>query len=210
MIQYRNATIEDMNEVAQVHILTQPEYFTSTLGVDLLSKFYAEFLREDNLFVVAYDDEKNKIVGFCMGNYYGSCAEKLWEKKYRKQIMKRLFIKCIQLNRLAISRSFRRVKGLLIKKKSNNKEIYFSHLLSLGVLLEYRGRHIASALIDEFESRCLQSLSQKLPEGGATCTIGAYKWNIAGKKLYEYKGYKVFEESNTKLKFTKDLLSYED
>ena len=73
MIYYRDATQEDMLEVARVHILTLPEYFTSTLGEVLLSKFY--------------------------------------------------------------------------------NEIYFSHLLSLGVLAEYRGQYIASRLIDEFESR---------------------------------------------------------
>ena len=87
----------------------------------------------------------------------------------------------------------------------NKKEVYFSHLLSLGVLSEYRGRHIASKLIVEFEKRCLQSLSQNLIDGGTACTIGAYKWNIAGCKLYESKGYKVFKESKTKLKFTKEL-----
>lgn len=205
MIHYRNATIEDMNEIARVHILTQPEYFTSTLGEDLLSKFYTEFLTEDNLFVVAYDDDKNKIVGFCMGNYYGSRAEKSWEKKYKRQIIKRLFVKCLQCNRLAISRTFRRVKGLFIKKNVNKKEEYFSHLLSLGVLSEYRGKHIASTLIDEFETRCLENSPQNISGEKAVCTIGAYKWNIAGCKLYEYKGYRVFEESKTKLKFTKDL-----
>lgn len=207
MIHYRNATREDMDEVAQVHILTQPEYFTSTLGADLLSKFYTEFLIEDDLFIVAYDDEKNKVVGFCMGNYCGCRAEKSWEKKYQKQIIRKLLIKCLQFNRLAISRSLRRAKDLIIKKKANNNEVYFSHLLSLGVLSEYRGRHIASTLIDEFENKCLQNFSQNLSEGCAVCTIGAYKWNTAGCKLYENKGYRVFEESKMKLKFTKDLWS---
>ena len=88
MIHYRNASIEDMYEVAQVHILTQPEYFTSTLGIDLLSKFYTEFLVEDNLFVVATDDEINKIVGFCMGNYYGSHAEKIWRRNIRSKLLR--------------------------------------------------------------------------------------------------------------------------
>lgn len=205
MIQYRCAEIKDMEEVAEVHILTQPEYFTSTLGVNLLTKFYSEFLIEDGLFVVAVDDKNNKIVGFCMGNYYNSKAEKTWEHKYEKQIIRRLLLKCIQFNKLALSRSFRRAKGLIVRTKDANKEIYFAHLLSLGVLSEYRGKHIASNLIDEFEKQCMSNPPDRVRGLGTSCTIGAYKWNTAGCKLYEYKGYRVFEETKTKLKYTKDL-----
>ena len=147
MIKYRKATLKDMNEIANVHILTQPEYFTSTLGENLLTKFYTEFFNEDSLFIVAVDDEKDLIVGFCMGHYFGSRAEKNWEKKYKNEIIRRLFIKCLQFNKLAISRSFRRVKALLIKNKSGSRgKKYFSHLLSLGVLKEYRGNHIGESL----------------------------------------------------------------
>lgn len=209
MISYRNARQSDMHEVAKVHIATQPEYFTTTLGADLLAKFYTEFLIEDDLFIVACDSNKNgRIIGFCMGNYYGSSAEKRWEQKYRNQIIRRLFLKSILLNRLAISRSFRRVTALVKRIISSNKsEIntveYDWHLLSLGVLSEYRGRHIASTLISEFEKKCLLNPPRNLVK--RNCTIGAYKWNVAGCKLYEYKGYQVFEETKEKLKYTKDL-----
>ncbi len=210
MIVYRNATEKDMPAVAEVHVATQPEYFTSTLGTDLLTKFYTEFLTEDNLFVVACDTEKNgTVIGFCMGNYYGTRAEKRWERKYKGTIIKRLILKCLQLNRLAISRSFRRVKALLNRFYAGNEKgnvaVYDWHLLSLGVLSEYRGRHIGSTLIDEFEKRCLLNPPAVLSAGG-TCTIGAYKWNQAGCSLYASKGYRVFEETEDKLKYTKDLL----
>ena len=209
MITYRNATEEDMAEIAKVHIATQPEYFTSTLGEDLLKKFYTEFLKEDRLFVLASDPDKNgKIVGFCMGNYYGSQAEKRWENKYREQIVRRLLFKCLQFNSLAISRCCRRVKGVIknflgLNAVTTNKETYDWHLLSLGVLSDYRGHHIGSNLIDEFEKCCL--LHPPVVFRGGNCTIGAYKWNKAGCSLYEYKGYRVFEETKEKLKYTKDL-----
>ena len=206
MIIYRKATIDDMDEVASVHVHTQPEYFTSTLGTDLLSKFYTEFLTEDNLFVVAVDETTSRIVGFCMGNYYGSNAEKRWEEKYRNEIIARLLLKCVQLNRLAISRVFRRIKSKLIKSQNKRPDVYFSHLLSLGVLTEYRGHHIASTLIDEFEYQCLHGSHPKVIPEAKTCTIGAYKWNTAGCKLYAYKGYIVYEEEKEKLKFKKNLL----
>ncbi len=212
MVIYRNATKDDMAEIAKVHVATQPEYFTTTLGTDLLTKFYTEFLLEDNLFVVACDNDINgEIVGFCMGHYYGSHAEKHWEQKYRRKIIQRLFLKCLQLNKLAISRSYRRVKVLFNRffitdsNRSNGIKIYDWHLLSLGVMSEYRGRHIGSTLIDEFEKRCLLNPPAVLSAGGA-CTIGAYKWNKAGCGLYASKGYRVFEETEDKLKFTKDLL----
>lgn len=204
MIQYRNAVLNDIREVAIVHISTQPEYFTSTLGEDLLTKFYIEFLKEDNLFVVAVDDEKDKIVGFCMGNYYVSKAEKKWEHKYKSEIIMRLFLKCFQLNKLALSRAFGRLNGLVTGKKTIRDD-YFCHLLSLGVLKEYRGNHIASNLIDEFEVVCINNQPESLLSKKKICTIGAYKWNTAGCKLYENKGYTVFEETKDKLKFMKEL-----
>lgn len=210
MIIYRAATLEDMNEVAYVHIITQPEYFTSTLGVDLLSKFYTEFLKEDDLFVLAIDEETERIVGFCMGNWYGSRAEKRWESKYQTQIIKRLFMKCLQFNTLAISRVFRQIKDIILKpvKKDLQKDAYYSHLLSLGVLPEYRGQHIASKMIDLFEKKCLNSSSRmSIPciSKDRICTIGAYKWNIAGCNLYKAKGYSVYHEDRKKLKFRKNL-----
>ena len=209
MVIYRKATINDMSEVAKVHIATQPEYFTSTLGTDLLTKFYTEFLAEDNLFVVACDADKyGQIIGFCMGNYYGSHAEKSWEQKYQVQIIQRLVLKCLQLNKLAVSRSLRRVKALFssffITENNNKIAVYDWHLLSLGVLASYRGHHIGSCLIDEFETTCIMN-PPKIKRGG-NCTIGAYKWNRAGCNLYKSKGYRIFEETETKLKFTKDLL----
>lgn len=204
MIAYRNAMEEDMLEVARVHIITQPEYFTTTLGVELLTKFYYEFLKEDNLFIVATDNDTNKIVGFCMGNYYGSQAEKRWEEKYKREIINRLLIKCIQLNGLAISRVIRRIKGIFVKKKKTKPDIYFSHLLSLGVLPEYRGQHIASTMIDKFEGRCREIITTQKSQQ-LICTIGAYKWNTAGCNLYKYKGYTVYEETKNKLKFMKDI-----
>lgn len=205
MIVYRNATLSDMNEVAKVHMITQPEYFTTTLGQDLLAKFYTEFLNEDDLFVVAVDDSNQNIVGFCMGNHYGSKAEKNWEIKYKHQIMKRLLFKCIQFNRLALSRSFRRLKGLIMKPKNIKKDVYCWHLLSLGVLPNYRGSGIGRKLIDEFEKKCLSNSPSNNIGGKYSCTIGAYKWNKNGCRLYERSGYKVFEESKDKLKFIKIL-----
>lgn len=202
MIYYRNAVLNDMKEVAEVHIATQREYFTSTLGIDLLTKFYTEFLVQDNLFIVAVDDGNSKIVGFCMGNYYGSKAEKNWEYKYRNQIIGRLFLKCLQLNKLALSRSIRRVKSLFVKKKKTDK-CYTWHLLSLGVLAGYRRRGIAGKLIDEFERKCIMNPPADMV--GGNCTIGAYKWNDNGCRLYRNKGYTIFEESKDKLKFTKNL-----
>ena len=210
MIIYRDAIAEDMQEVAKVHIATQPEYFTSTLGEDLLAKFYSEFLFTDKLFVVAFDDLAEKIVGFCMGNYYTSQAEKEWERKYRNQIIRRLLFKCLQFDRLAISRVITRIRGR-ITKKTVKRDKYFCHLLSLGVMTEYRGKKIGSSLIDEFEARCIKNAPEEL---GAvkrkTCTIGAYKWNTAGCELYKYKGYMVFEETKDKLKFVKELSVNED
>ena len=60
--------------------------------------------------------------------------------------------------------------------------------------------------MDMFERKCLENVPAALRTKKKTCTIGAYKWNIGGCKLYEYKGYKVYEETKDKLKFVKKLV----
>ena len=208
MIDIRDAVPADIPAVARVHLLTQPEYFTSTLGHALLTDFYSSFLAEDRLFVVAVDTDSSAIVGFAMGNWNGSRAEKKWEAACRFRIVARLFLKCLALNPLALSRAGRRLRALFPGGKPSSPETGYAHLLSLGVLSGYRGRHIASDMIAAFEDRCRTSpppprLADWPPP--KLCTIGAYKWNAAGCALYRRMGYEVFEETETKLKFRKEL-----
>lgn len=120
--------------------------------------------------------------------------------------MRRLLFKCLQLNHLALSRSLNRVRSLVWKqqKEKANDIIYRWHLLSLGVLPNYRGAGIGKNLIREFEKKCLSNYSFSNSKV-ATCTIGAYKWNTNGCRLYEKSGYRFFEESRNKLKYIKEL-----
>lgn len=58
MIEYKKATIEDMGEVAQLHIACFPEYFLTKLdggkGV-LLKEFYKCALGDKKIFILAKD-----------------------------------------------------------------------------------------------------------------------------------------------------------
>lgn len=208
MIDIRDAVPADIPAVARLHLLTQPEYFTSTLGPALLADFYSSFLSEDRLFVVAVDTASTSLVGFAMGNWNGTRAEKNWEAACRGRIVARLFLKCLALNPLALSRAGRRLRALFPGRKTAPLDPGYAHLLSLGVLSGYRGRHIASDMIAAFEERCRTSPPPpRLADwpGPKYCTIGAYKWNAAGCALYKRMGYEVFEETETKLKFRKEL-----
>ena len=81
MFIYTDACEAEIPEIVQVHLKCFESYFLSSLGETLLENYYKQFLKEDNLFVVAKDSENDKIIGFCMGYYSGSQAKNHFEQK---------------------------------------------------------------------------------------------------------------------------------
>lgn len=65
----RQANVKDLVRIAQVHQLCFPDSYSSSLGTDLLKRFYNEYLSgAPELFLVCENPGK-EIVGFCMGYY---------------------------------------------------------------------------------------------------------------------------------------------
>lgn len=116
MIVYRKAQHDDLYNIAKVHVECFRDYMISKLGNRLVANYYKEFLEEDDLFVIA--EEENKIVGFCMGYIRGSHAREKFVANNRSQLIKRLLWLCFRLDTLAISKGFSYFRGNLCKKKN--------------------------------------------------------------------------------------------
>lgn len=196
MIDYRIATSDDMQQVAIVHEKCFPEYFTTLFGSELLAKYYEEFLKETPLFVVAVDD--NNLIGFCMGYDRRIAQAKNKFIQNNKATLSRRIIKlCISFNKLAIKKSVDFIKSRFTKKKPAlvNAE---GDLLSICVLDDYKGKGIATALVNCFEKALLQN---------SICdyTLGVYKDNLGAIKFYKKMGMSIAAEDDEEYKFYKKL-----
>ena len=81
MIYYRKPEFNEMRKIACIHMECFRGYFLTSFGADLVQKYYEEFFKEKDLFVVA-EDENGEIIGFVMGYLQGSVARKTFECKY--------------------------------------------------------------------------------------------------------------------------------
>ena len=199
---YRTANQEDTKEIAKTHIKCFENYFISSLGNSLVEKYYLEFIKENDLFIVAVDD--NRIIGFCMGYIID-------ETKARSNFLHNnfgaLFIKvfgqCIRLNRRTIKKVFGLVSNKFVKKKSINKiEKHGGDLLSICVLKEYRGQGISTELVEQFERKLIE-------KGQKEYWLGVYKTNVNAIKFYDKMGLKIETEDEDEYKFHKIIRSEE-
>lgn len=184
MIIYREATKDDMLNVAKTHIQCFKGFFLSSLGKDLLEKLYMEYLEVNQMFYVAENTENGEIVAFCVGHYYGDPARANFEKKYKKQLTHRLFILCLKLDKNAIIRCAEKIKSVLCKKVKSHKsepkiDKQIVGLLSIGVLESYRGDIGVSAdLLNYFETKIKEKGIKKY-------SLTVHKVNIRAQKFYE-------------------------
>ena len=87
-MKYRIASTEDLPEIANVHITCFPGTFIASFGNKLIERYYGEYNNEDNLFIVAEED--NRIQGFCMGYRTGSNARNNFLKKNKLRLVIRM------------------------------------------------------------------------------------------------------------------------
>lgn len=201
MIIYRNAIASDMPQVAKTHIACFEGYFLSSLGEQLLEKYYLEFLIENDLFIVAEDEETHKIIGFCMGYYKGSNARSNFESKYKLMLTKKLLMLCLKFNKAAISKCIAKVVSVFkAKGKSENSFKADSDLLSIGVLSECRGQGVAKALVEAFEKRIFENAGERKIKN---CTLSVFSDNSRARAFYEKMGFTIFSDNGTESKYIK-------
>lgn len=155
----RQATYDDLHEIAKVHATCFPNYLSTRIGASddcfLLSRFYKEYL-DDNpeLFLVATDDE-GKIIGFCMGYYLDkSDQQSNYIRHNRRRVLTRIICLLLKGDRLAW-------KKLKLKFKKPHYEILdhsldnvpksdIGDMLSQCVLPDYRGKGCSSLLTKQY------------------------------------------------------------
>lgn len=199
MITYRNAVPEDMRAAAQLHKVCFPDYFLTSLGENLLEKYYLEYLLENDLFVLAQDTETEQLVGFCMGFYRGSKARETFEKKNTLKLAGRLLILCLQFNRQAISRCWNRLFPEKVASSENTDENEPSPdigLLSICVSPDYRGTDIASHLVTAFEN-------QSKIHSGQSCMLYVRSDNSRARRFYEKMGFAAHAENGKEISYVK-------
>lgn len=186
MFLYRLASIDDMNQIAAVHVKCFPNYFITSIGAKLLSNYYAEYCKESNIFVVVEDDRTNKIVGFCMGYIKGETnARTLFIKNNRIKLIFRFALNILKFD-------FRIFKKIFFKNKKS-KKVTSDHskigdLLSICVIEEYRGIGISNALLQYFE----KTLQEK---NISQYSLTVRKSNIVAQRFYEKSGMAVVDET---------------
>ncbi len=201
----RIATKDDLHGVLYVHQICFPasEHFTTLMGgghKNLTELMYLEYLIEDNLFLVAED--KNQIIGFCMGNLYTSKAMGNFYKKYRLQFLCRTCSLLLVGNVLAWKKVVSTLMETLKKKEgkrlSQDVNRPSASLRSICVLPECRGDGVAQKLVAEFE-RLLKD------RGVKAYTLGTWPGNERAIAFYKKMGLRerfLFED---KVQFIKDL-----
>ena len=204
MITYKTATVEDMPKIAQTHKLCFPEYFLSSLGEDLLKKYYTEFLLENDLFILA-EDENNKCVGFCMGYYSGSKAMQRFESKNKVKLFLKLLTLCLCLNKAAMQRCWARISSIFKRPVQPNiqqqtKPIFGVELLSICVLPEYAGKGISTELVNRFENAILTNDKGLVAE---RCVLTGFADNLRAIKFYEKMGYEILRQYAISVKYVK-------
>jgi ribosomal protein S18 acetylase RimI-like enzyme len=188
----KQATINDLDEIAIVHTKCFPNSFSTALGYRLLKNFYYEYISEiPELFLLSVD-EKNSLYGFCMGYY-------MEKDHYMKSFLKH--------NMLAVGlmMCFRLVTGdrrawKKLKKNSMPEWKVLNHeyddipnnergdLLSICVLSDYRGCGIANDLIAAYQE-VLKNRNRKL------CMLSVAVDNARGIRFYEKNGFKLYREA---------------
>ncbi|MBR2404956.1 MAG: GNAT family N-acetyltransferase [Clostridia bacterium] len=202
MITYRTAYKTDLKAIAKVHSACFKEYFLTSLGNDLLSKYYGEYIDENAPFILAVN-EHGQIAGFCMGYLTGSKARDKFESKYKWQLTSKLLGLCLMCNKNAWVRVSSKIKDVLKSFKSKNQaninpEKPKGSILSICVMEEFRGTNVAGTLVDKFESE----LKDRNIE---TYTLSVYTTNARARAFYEKKGFSVLNENKDSTNYIKTI-----
>lgn len=197
----RLATIDDLPSVAKVHAICFPDSYSTQLSKwhcfdkkNLLSLFYNEFLIDNpELFVVA-EDEKDGVVGFCMG-YYMDKDDQIQNFLHnnRFRILWKTFLLLLIGNKQAWNKIMSRLKHkpdisdwtIVNNKYESIKNEERGDLLSVCVLPEYRGKGYAQDMMNLY-LRAMKNAGRKL------CLLSVKKDNERAKRYYERNGFELY------------------
>lgn len=201
----RQATINDLDGIAEVHAICFPESYVTQLSEfqwlcgNLLPEFYREFMNDNpKLFVVAEDDNK-KIVGFCMG-YYMDKDDQMSNFLHKNRI--KVAIKSALLLLAGNKHAWTKITARIKHKPTvedwtivDDKYDYITNaergdLLSVCVLPDCRGKRYAQEMMELY-------LRQMKDSGRKLCLLSVRQDNVRAIKYYERNGFELYRTRGT-------------
>lgn len=187
MITYREAQINEAENIAIIHLKTFKNFFLSTLGKGFLTVYYKSCIKSKNAISICALDDNNNIIGFCFGAYES--------KGFHKNLILNNFItftiqalKIIFSNSKAIIRLFKNLN----KEANENDDGDYAELLSIGVLDNMKGLGIGKGLLLEFEKKVkekkIQQISLTTDYQDNKAVLNFYK-SLGYYNFYEFKAY---------------------
>lgn len=202
----RQATVEDLERIAVVHIACFPESFSSSIGVSLLKRFYLEYMNDvPELFLVC-ENPDGQIVGFCMGYY-------MENNRYMKRFIRH---NAVAIGLTCIPRLLAGDKRVWKKLFPSGKAVNWTianhdfddiptekqgDLLSVCILPDYRGNGYAQAMLEDF-------LNVLRGHDRSLCFLSVETDNRRGIRFYERNGFVLHrksDDSTVSYRLVKDL-----
>lgn len=198
----RQATINDLEGIAQVHSACFPDSYSTQLsrfkmaigGGNLLTSFYLEYIKDNpELFVVA-KDEKHGIVGFCMG-YYMDKDDQMQNflRNNRLRVMWKTLLLMLSGNRPTWKKMFSRFKHKPSVSDWTIVNYKYEHilnnqrgdLLSVCVLPDFRGKGYAQCMMERY-------LAVMKEHGRKLCLLSVKTDNMRARRYYERNGFELY------------------
>lgn len=141
--------LEHIPDVVNIHCNVFKNFFLTSFGNKFLQLMYEGFLKcEDNTCsLIAYDINNNKVVGFVSGilnphKFYRSMLKHCWYN-LGKEVIKVVIYNPI-IGVFVVKKILKRTIGASNYRKQG------SELASIAVDVDYQGRKIGKALVEEF------------------------------------------------------------
>ena len=190
------ASVSDLNEIAEVHKKCFQKSFLTKYGRKTLSRYYGEFMEEGGPFVIA--KQNSAIVGFCMGYVGQSDARNRFLRKHFLSMAIKTLGFLLTFDKTVYKRicsSIMPSKGQVNEEKDVENEAF---LLSICVLEEKRGTGLSKQLVEEFEKQLIERKCNSY-------VLFAEEDNDRGIAFYNKMGYKQVRRKDGSIKFYKRL-----
>jgi len=197
----RTATQDDLKDIAVLHKECFPDYFLTKLGLNLLAKYYKEFMTAGDIFLI--DIDANTLNGLLVGTPLSSVGRNNFIKHNRIALVLRVLWLCIKFDNDTWDRVFGYIKPSM-RQNDNNSEVNPSEiepsLLSICVSDNCKGKGIAKNLVEEFGKRLIVA-------GYRGYTLTVHKSNTRANNFYEKMGMTTYKETDSEYGYRKRLVS---
>ncbi|MHC4216448.1 MAG: GNAT family N-acetyltransferase [Planctomycetota bacterium] len=200
----KDARLVDLPGMVLCHRVSFPQSFMTEMGMRWLYGLYHFFLRHQFGISCVATDATGKVLGFVAGGKPGIRDEflRIAIFRYVHIILWKFLTKSV-VRQVLLAELFKKLKlketGEPVSEDQKDKESENScGLLSICVLPEFRGKRIASKLIDYFKQICIS-------KGYDRITLSALEGNARAIAFYEREGWRSTKKTGKSIKFSLEL-----